>query len=471
MPRDHPVWRSEIFGPALAVRTFTTEAEALELADDSDYGLVATVVSGDVGHAERIAARIDAGACLDQFGPGHLPQHRLGRLQGERHRPRARPLGAQRLSRRQAPDHRRAGAAVKVAVIGAGVVGVATAYALARDGHEVVVVERRERAAMESSYGNAGLYSPSDSYAWASPDALKMAVRSLFNRDLGIQYKLRLDPALWLWSLKFLGQCTDAAARRNSLLKLRLDLLFAGAARGGRAGDGHRLRQSPRGAALLFRQAGRRWPPPTTIWDCCATMASTFGRWIATASSRPSPASPRSRTRSRAPSIRPIARPAAAICSPTRSRSGARSTAAPSSASARRLSRLRRDGDRITGLDTDRGGLVADAYVLASGADCVFLARDAGLALPIYPVKGFSITAEVKDPAVGPKMGVVDEDRLVAMSRPGDRLRAASSAVFTGLRPKPPAGGFPGDPCRWCRASTATRSISTGRSTGAAFAR
>ena len=61
VPRDHPVWRSEIFGPALAVRTFTTESEALELADDSDYGLVATVVSGDVAHAERIAARIDAG--------------------------------------------------------------------------------------------------------------------------------------------------------------------------------------------------------------------------------------------------------------------------------------------------------------------------------------------------------------------------------------------------------------------------
>ena len=61
VPRDHPVWRSEIFGPALAVRTFTTEAEALELADDSDYGLVATIVGGDVGHAERIAARIDAG--------------------------------------------------------------------------------------------------------------------------------------------------------------------------------------------------------------------------------------------------------------------------------------------------------------------------------------------------------------------------------------------------------------------------
>lgn len=61
VPRDNPVWRSEIFGPALAVRTFTTEAEALELADDSEYGLVATIVSGDAERAEHIAARIDAG--------------------------------------------------------------------------------------------------------------------------------------------------------------------------------------------------------------------------------------------------------------------------------------------------------------------------------------------------------------------------------------------------------------------------
>jgi D-amino-acid dehydrogenase len=111
---------------------------------------------------------------------------------------------------------------VKVAVLGAGVVGVATAYYLARDGHEVVLVERRARAAEEASFGNGGLVSPSDAYAWASPDALRMAVKSLYRSDLGIKYKLRLDPRLWLWSLQFLTQCTHAAAHRNTLVKLRL---------------------------------------------------------------------------------------------------------------------------------------------------------------------------------------------------------------------------------------------------------
>ena len=111
---------------------------------------------------------------------------------------------------------------MKVAVLGAGVVGVATAYYLARDGHEVVLIERRAKAAEEASFGNGGLVSPSDAYAWASPDALKMALKSLYRSDLGIKYRLRLDPRLWVWSVQFLTQCTSAAAYRNTLVKLRL---------------------------------------------------------------------------------------------------------------------------------------------------------------------------------------------------------------------------------------------------------
>jgi D-amino-acid dehydrogenase len=111
---------------------------------------------------------------------------------------------------------------MKVAVLGAGVVGTATSYYLACDGHEVTMIERRSRPAIEASYGNAGLVSPSDAYAWASPDALKMAIKSLYRSDLGIKYKLRLDPQLWIWSLRFLAQCNSAAAHRNTLLKLQL---------------------------------------------------------------------------------------------------------------------------------------------------------------------------------------------------------------------------------------------------------
>jgi D-amino-acid dehydrogenase len=87
---------------------------------------------------------------------------------------------------------------------------------------------------------------------------------------------------------------------------------------------------------------------------------------------------------------------------------------------------------RITKAQTDKGDIAADAFVLAAGAESVFLADAIGINLPIYPVKGFSITAPLNDPARGPHMGLVDEDKLVAMSPFGNRLRAASSAVFDG---------------------------------------
>jgi len=83
---------------------------------------------------------------------------------------------------------------MKVLVLGGGVVGIAAAYFLGRDGHEVEVIERRDKLASETSYGNAGLVSPGDSYAWASPAALAVFIKSLYRPDLGIKVRPSLDP-------------------------------------------------------------------------------------------------------------------------------------------------------------------------------------------------------------------------------------------------------------------------------------
>jgi D-amino-acid dehydrogenase len=104
------------------------------------------------------------------------------------------------------------------------------------------------------------------------------------------------------------------------------------------------------------------------------------------------------------------------------------------------IERLILAGERVSEIQTDHGPIEADAFVMAAGAESVFLAETIGLRLPIYPVKGFSITAPFTNPAAAPRAGIVDEDRLVAMSTLGNRLRAASSAVFSGFnyghRPK-----------------------------------
>jgi len=113
---------------------------------------------------------------------------------------------------------------MKILVLGAGVVGTTAAYTLARDGHEVTVVERHAGAALGTSYSNAGLVSPGDATAWASPAALKTFLQSLYRPDLGIKVRLRFDPYFVMWSLRFLTQCTTARCRANTDVKLRLAL-------------------------------------------------------------------------------------------------------------------------------------------------------------------------------------------------------------------------------------------------------
>ena len=109
-----------------------------------------------------------------------------------------------------------------IVVIGAGVVGVATAYYLSEAGFNVTVIEKREQAGLETSVGNAGLISPSDAFAWASPSSLKLAIKSIFNPDLGIRFKPQLDPLLWRWSAEFALQCSRSNWKTNHNLHQRI---------------------------------------------------------------------------------------------------------------------------------------------------------------------------------------------------------------------------------------------------------
>jgi D-amino-acid dehydrogenase len=111
---------------------------------------------------------------------------------------------------------------VRLLVLGGGVVGVTTAYYLAREGAEVELVEGSNALGTDATGGNAGLIAPGHSFAWASPRAPAMLVRSLLGQQTAIQLRLRVDPQLVRWGLRFLRECTADRARRNTLVKLRL---------------------------------------------------------------------------------------------------------------------------------------------------------------------------------------------------------------------------------------------------------
>jgi D-amino-acid dehydrogenase len=320
---------------------------------------------------------------------------------------------------------------VKVLVIGAGVVGVATAYYLAEAGHEVSVVDRNAEAASEASWGNAGLVSPGDSYAWASPAALKTFIRSLTRRDLGIKVRPQADPRFYSWTLRFLLECTNARARINTLRKLRVTLYSRDcintlteatgidyAAR--RAGILYFYRSAASlaaGAAHMKILADHGLTLEVVDRDRLVALdpaLAASGEGIAGGIH-----SPMDQT---GDSCR-FARALAAWCEKERSVRFLWKTP---------VAAITHEAGRVAGVRTSAGTLTADAYVLAAGADSPLLARPLGIALPICPVKGYSVTVPVAEEARAPRLGGVDEDRLVAYSRLGEKVRIAATAEFAG---------------------------------------
>src|SRR5262245_60270648 len=111
---------------------------------------------------------------------------------------------------------------MRIAIVGAGLLGVASAYYLAKEGHEVLVVDRQPAPARETSYANASLLTPNHSFSWASPGAPWLLLQSLWRSDSGLRLKPHMNGQLLDWGLRFLRNCTPGRHRANSLAKTRL---------------------------------------------------------------------------------------------------------------------------------------------------------------------------------------------------------------------------------------------------------
>jgi len=320
---------------------------------------------------------------------------------------------------------------MRVIVLGAGVVGVACAYYLALDGHEVTVLDRNNAAASETSYGNAGLVSPGDSYAWASPAALRMFVKSLYRRDLGIKVRPQLDTRFLSWTMRFLLQCTHERARINTLRKLRLALYSRECFDSLVTATGIDFGERRNGILYFYRSTESLASGAAhmqLLADHGLTIEiATSDRLIALdpglRSARDRMAggifSPMDQT---ADSYR-FSRSLAAWCAENRSVRFLYDTT---------VTAIEVAGDRIKGVVADGGLLSADMFVLAAGAESPQLTRPIGIDLAICPVKGYSLTVPIRNEERAPQLGGVDEDRLVAYSRLGDRVRIAAKAEFAG---------------------------------------
>ncbi len=317
-----------------------------------------------------------------------------------------------------------------ILVLGGGVIGVTTAYELLKDGHQVTLVEREQDAASGTSFGNAGMIAPGHAFAWASPRVPRILLRSLWRDDLAFRMGFSADPAFWRWCIRFLGECTAERARINTQRKHRLCTYAQSVLREIVAETGITFDYSENGLLYLHRS-------PATFEHGVRNLAilRDLGQEQRVLSAE--------QLVELDPALAPARdKLAGGVYAPTDATGDCRLFTQRLAAHAQTLGaelrfgttirRLLSDGERITGVETDRGTLAADAYVLALGVWSPQLLSGLDKWLPVYPVKGFSLTLPIGGNHVPPSVGAVDEDNLIAYSRLGDRLRVTATAAFAG---------------------------------------
>jgi D-amino-acid dehydrogenase len=320
---------------------------------------------------------------------------------------------------------------MRVLVLGGGIAGVTAAYFLAKDGHEVTLLEEQAGVGRDASAANAGIIAPGHSFAWASPKAPGMLLRSLLGHETAIRVRPRLDPALIVWGLRFLRECTAARASRNTIIKLRLCQYSQAVMTDLVSAEGIEYHAVNRGALYLYRD-------PRELEAGVRKMAL-----LAEHGQRQEVLDPGQVARLD-PAFEPVRDRIAGAVRDLGDSSGdsqlftetlARICRDKLGVTVRlgvRVTALRAEGDRVTGAETSAGVFTADAYVLALGVGAPLVARTIGVRLGIYPAKGYSSTFPVRADGLAPTVPGVDEQWLVGWSRQGDRLRLTSTAEFAG---------------------------------------
>ena len=319
---------------------------------------------------------------------------------------------------------------MRVVVLGAGVIGVTSAFYLAQEGHEVTVIAQMSKVGQDATGGNAGLIAPGHSFAWASPQAPKMLMRSLRGEATAIRVKMRADPRLVWWGMQFLRECNSERARINTLAKLALCQYSQAATNELATSEGIDYQQVTKGLLYLYREEA-----DLQVGLAKMELLREHGQQLDVLDkeglARLDPAFADSRVTL-----------AGAIHGVTDSSGNSELFTTILADRCKALGVEFRLGESVKSLkaqhghvlsvETDLGEIRGDQYVLALGIRSPFISRTVGQSLPIYPAKGYSLTVPVKNPDRSPQTGGVDEKTLVAWSPLGANLRMSSTAEFAG---------------------------------------
>ncbi|OFZ84404.1 MAG: amino acid dehydrogenase [Betaproteobacteria bacterium RBG_16_66_20] len=309
---------------------------------------------------------------------------------------------------------------MKIVILGAGVVGVAAAWYLRLAGHDVQVLDRREGPGLETSFANGGQISADHAAPWAKPGVPLQALKWMLREDAPLLFRLRADPAQWRWALQFLRNCTAARFRANAAQLTRLGSYSRALLRELRAETGIEYDHLARGILVLY--TGERgfepgWKTPeecVAIEPAVASMKHLLngGRYVPGDESG---------------DAYKFTVELAKLSAQRGVRFDFETDIGSFSVEDRKIS-----GVSIRGKDGKPETLRGDAYVLALGSYSPLFARPLGIDLPIYPLKGYSVTMPVKNPAAAWTVSLSDEAHKLVFARLGDRLRIAGTAELNG---------------------------------------
>ena len=323
---------------------------------------------------------------------------------------------------------------MRVIVLGAGVVGMAAAWYLWRDGHQVTVVERNRGVGLETSFANGGQLSYSYVAPLASPSVIPKIPPWLLRRDSPLRFRPEIDPDQWRWCLEFLAACNQRTADETTRRLLRLafysrdlmhELVREQSIDFDYVQNGklvvHTQKESFESAVRLMEYQGTLGAEQRALDPReCVEIEPALGHMAA--------------------------RIAGAIHTPSEdvgdtykfcNELARLMTSGPNPVTIHyraEVSRILPWRGKLMGVETSIGVFEADHYVMALGTNAPYLLKPLGIRVPVYPLKGYSLTLPVTDDRGAPRISVTDFKRKVVYARIGDDLRVAGMADLSGRR-------------------------------------
>ena len=319
---------------------------------------------------------------------------------------------------------------MKVIVLGSGVIGVTSAYQLALAGHEVTVVDRQAAPGLETSYANAGEVSPGYSAPWAGPGVPLKAIQWLLMQHRPLVIRPHLDLNLIRWCLAMLRNCTAARYELNKGRMVRLAEYSRDCMKALRAQTGIAYDERMQGTLQLFRT-------PAQLDGAGADIAILkrygvgFELLDRDGCIRHEPALAQVRDKF-VGGLRLPGDETGDCFKFTQNLAALAATQGVQFRHGTRIQRLQQSGRQIVGVVTDAGTLKADAYLVALGSYSPLLLKGVGIRLPVYPVKGYSLTLPITQASGAPESTVMDESHKVAVTRLGERIRVGGTAELAG---------------------------------------